>query len=178
MKFTGLILMCAASSLALLLPALGVVKFPVLDNQIAAGVAPGSDPDLARASSASSAPYSAASASSGTQNQGLPGQLLGQLPSFPDGNRAGNSGGQSNGLENGDPGTTAGLLAAAQASAGSTPEGNLDGSQNPNRQRLGRLPFTEIPSQRLGLGVWLLLVPIQFLGLGMWTFGTSPKRAK
>jgi hypothetical protein len=160
MKFTGLILMCAASSLALLLPALGVVKFPVLDNQIAAGVAPGSDPDLARASSASSAPYSAASAR------------------FPDGNRAGNSGGQSNGLENGDPGTTAGLLAAAQASAGSTPEGNLDGSQNPNRQRLGRLPFTEIPSQRLGLGVWLLLVPIQFLGLGMWTFGTSPKRAK
>jgi hypothetical protein len=179
MKFTGLILMCAASSLALLLPALGVVKFPVLDNQIAAGVAPGSDPDLARASSAASAaPYSAASASSGTQNQGLPGQLLGQLPSFPDGNRAGNSGGQSNGLGNGDPGTTAGLLAAAQASAGSAPEGNLDGSQNPNRPKLGRLPFTEIPSQRLGLGVWLLLVPVQFLGLGMWTFGTSPKRAK
>jgi hypothetical protein len=160
MKFTGLILMCAASSLALLLPALGVVKFPVLDNQIASGVAPGSDPDLARASSASSAPYSAASAR------------------FPDGNRAGNSGGQSNGLGNGDPGTTAGLLAAAQASAGSAPEGHLDGSQNPNRPRLGRLPFTEIPSQRLGLGVWLLLVPIQFLGLGMWTFGTSPKRAK
>ena len=157
MKFTGLILMCAASSLALLLPALGVVKFPVLDNQIAAEVASGSDPEQAPASSA---PYSAASAR------------------FPDGNRAGNSGGQSNGLGNGDPGTTAGLLAAAQASAGSTPEGNLDGSQNPNRQRLGRLPFTEIPSQRLGLGVWLLLVPIQFLGLGMWTFGTSPKRAK
>jgi hypothetical protein len=161
MKFTGLILMCAASSLALLLPALGVVKFPVLDNQIAAGVAPGSDPEQAAASSAASAaPYSAASAR------------------FPDGNRAGNSGGQSNGLGNGDPGTTAGLLAAAQASAGSAPEGHLDGSQNPNRQRLGRLPFTEIPSQRLGLGVWLLLVPIQFLGLGMWTFGTSPKRAK
>jgi hypothetical protein len=180
MKFTGLILMCAASSLALLLPALGVVKFPVLDNQIAAGVAPASDPDLARgaSSAASSAPYSAASARSGTQNQGLPGQLLGQLPGFPDGNRAGNSGGQSNGLGNGDPGTTAGLLAAVQASAGSAPEGNLDGSQNLNRQRLGHLPFTEIPSQRLGLGVWLLLVPVQFLGLGMWTFGTSPKRAK
>jgi len=157
MKFTGLILMCAASSLALLLPALGVVKFPVLDNQIAAGVASGSDPEHAPASSA---PYSAASAR------------------FPDGDRAGNSGGQSNGLENGDPGTTAGLLAAAQASVQSEPEGNLDGSQNPNRQRLGRIPFTEIPSQRLGLGVWLLLVPIQFLGLGMWTFGTSPKRAK
>jgi hypothetical protein len=179
MKFTGLILMCAASSLALLLPALGVVKFPVLDNQIAAGVAPGSDPDLARSSSAvSSAPYSAVSARSGTQNQGLPGQLLGQLPGFPDGNRAGNSGGQSNGLGNGDPGTTAGLLAAAQASAGNAPVGHSDGSQDPNRPKLGRIPFTEIPSQRLGLGVWLLLVPVQFLGLGMWTFGTSPKRAK
>jgi hypothetical protein len=173
MKFTGLILMCAASSLALLLPALGVVKFPVLDNQIASGVAPGSDPDLAPASSAP-----AVSARSGTQNQGLPGQLLGQLPGFPDGNRAGNSGGQSNGVGNGDPGTTAGLLAAAQASAGSAPGGQFDGSQNPNRSRLGHLPFTEIPSQRLGLGVWLLLVPVQFLGLGMWTFGTSPKRAR
>ena len=175
MKFTGLILMCAASSLALLLPALGVVKFPVLDNRIAAGGAPGPDPELA---AASSAPYSAASARSGTQNQGLPGQLLGQLPGFPDGNRAGNSAGESNGVGNGDPGNTAGLLAAAQASVQSEPEGNLDGSQNPNRQRLGRIPFTEIPSQRLGLGVWLLLVPVQFLGLGMWTFGTSPKRGK
>lgn len=29
MKFTGLILMCAASSLALLLPAMGVVHFPM-----------------------------------------------------------------------------------------------------------------------------------------------------
>jgi len=171
MKFTGLILMCAASSLALLLPALGVVKFPVLDNRIVAGGAPGSDPELAPASSA---PYSAALASSGTQNQGLPGQL----PGFPDGSRAGNSAGQPNGVGNGDSGTTAGLLAAAQASVQSEPEGNLDGSQNPNRQRLGRIPFTEIPSQRLGLGVWLLLVPVQFLGLGMWTFGTSPKRAK
>ena len=171
--------MCAASSLALLLPALGVVKFPVLDNRTVAGGAPGSDPELAPASSA---PYSAASARSGTQNQGLPGQLLGQLPGklpgFPDGSRAGNSEGESNGLGNGDPGTTAGLLAAAQASVQSEPEGNLDGSQNPNRQRLGRIPFTEIPSQRLGLGVWLLLVPVQFLGLGMWTFGTSPKRGK
>ena len=175
MKFTGLILMCAASSLALLLPALGVVKFPVLDNRIAVGGAPGSDPEL---EPASSAPYSAALARSGTQNQGLPGKLPGQLPGVPDGNRAGNSAGQPKGVGNGDPGTTAGLLAAAQASAQSGPEGNLDGSQNPNRLRLGRLPFTEIPSQRLGLGVWLLLVPVQFLGLGMWTFGTSPKRGK
>lgn len=29
-KFTGLILICAASALALLLPALGVVKFPIV----------------------------------------------------------------------------------------------------------------------------------------------------
>ena len=32
MKFIGLILMCAASSMALLLPAMGVVKFPILDQ--------------------------------------------------------------------------------------------------------------------------------------------------
>lgn len=171
MKFTGLILMCAASSLALLLPALGVVKFPVLDNRIAVGGAPGSDPELAPASSAESG-------RSGPQNQGLPGQLPGQLPGFPDGSRAGNSAGEYKGVGDGDPGTTAGLLAAAQASVQNEPERNLDGSQNQNRKRLGRIPFTEIPSQRLGLGVWLLLVPVQFLGLGMWTFGTSPKRGK
>ncbi|MFO0013108.1 MAG: hypothetical protein ACK553_10215 [Planctomycetota bacterium] len=39
MKFTGLILICAASSLALLLPALGVVKFPMVDSrQASAGL--------------------------------------------------------------------------------------------------------------------------------------------
>ncbi len=32
MKFTGLILICAASCLALILPAIGVVKFPVVDQ--------------------------------------------------------------------------------------------------------------------------------------------------
>jgi hypothetical protein len=33
MKFTGLILICATSSLALLLPALGMVKFPMVDQR-------------------------------------------------------------------------------------------------------------------------------------------------
>jgi hypothetical protein len=32
MKFTGLILICAASALALLLPALGMVKFPMVET--------------------------------------------------------------------------------------------------------------------------------------------------
>ena len=33
MKFTGLILICATSALALLLPALGMVKFPMVDQR-------------------------------------------------------------------------------------------------------------------------------------------------
>lgn len=41
-KFTGLILICAASALALLLPALGVVKFPMVPGTVAPGtVVPG-----------------------------------------------------------------------------------------------------------------------------------------
>lgn len=41
-KFTGLILICAASALALLLPALGVVKFPMVSGMIVPGtIVPG-----------------------------------------------------------------------------------------------------------------------------------------
>lgn len=36
-KFTGLILICAASALALLLPALGVVKFPMVSGTMVPG---------------------------------------------------------------------------------------------------------------------------------------------
>ncbi|MCY3007376.1 MAG: hypothetical protein NTV29_15540 [Planctomycetota bacterium] len=168
MKFIGLILMCAASSMALLLPAMGVVKFPVLDNGIATELAP-----------ASLAP---ASASSGTPSQTMPGNLTGQLTGLPtgslSGNLPGNLLGQTSAAGSSDPQTTAGLLAAAQVSGQNDPAADLADSQSPNRQWLGKLPFTDIPTQRLGLGVWLLLVPILFLGLGLWTFGSSPKSVK
>jgi hypothetical protein len=48
MKFTGLILICATSALALLLPALGMVKFPMVDVRSESSVAidPSAPPGL------------------------------------------------------------------------------------------------------------------------------------
>jgi len=129
MKFMGLILMCAASSMALLLPAMGVVKFPVLDESTLQSLV-----------------------------------------------------GEAGDAENRDPQTSPGMLVAAQVSGQpSNPEAtglqrNTSGSTK--TEYLGKIPFTQIGSQRVGLGVWLLLLPTILLGLAMWTFGSSPKSSK
>jgi len=131
MKFIGLILMCAASSMALLLPAIGVVKFPILDQA------------------------SLQQAQASTSQDPL----------------------QSTPAQNPDPQTSAGLLIAAQVSgADNAPQ--VPQPPAPTSELLGKLPFTQIPSQRMGLGVWLLLVPSILLGLAMWTFGSNPKTSK
>lgn len=44
MKFTGLILICAASSLALILPATGVVRFPMQTGAVVALIGQGNAP--------------------------------------------------------------------------------------------------------------------------------------
>jgi hypothetical protein len=131
MKFIGLILMCAASSMALLLPAIGVVKFPILDQA------------------------SLQQAQASTSQDPL----------------------QSTPAQNPDPQTSAGLLIAAQVS-GADIAPHVPQPPAPNSELLGKLPFTQIPSQRMGLGVWLLLVPAILLGLAMWTFGSNPKTSK
>jgi len=135
MKFMGLIVMCAASCIALLLPAAGVVKFPVLD------------------------------------------QATLQSLSVPN---ADQNGGTATHAQATDPQASAGLLVAAQvsaqdnAAAGQPNSASLPGA----RKLLGKIPFTQVPSQRVGLGVWLLLLPAMLIGLGMWTFGSSPKASK
>lgn len=60
MKFTGLILICATSALALLLPALGLVKFPMVDvrSESSAGIDSSVPPGLPVATLAPSAPAS------------------------------------------------------------------------------------------------------------------------
>jgi len=131
MKFIGLILMCAASSMALLLPAIGVVKFPILDQESL---------QQAQASTSQDSP-------------------------------------QSTPAQNPDPQTSTGLLVAAQVSgADNAPQAPQPPA--PTSELLGKLPFTQIPSQRTGLGIWLLLVPSILLGLAMWTFGSNPKTSK
>ena len=127
MKFMGLILMCAASSMALILPALGVVKFPVLDQQTLQALA-------------------------------AEAQSLGQNPVPP--------------APSSEPQSSAGLSAAAQVSAQQQPQ---ETSTTTSGSTLGKIPFTQIGSQKVGLGVWLLLLPTLLVGLAMWTFGSSPK---
>ena len=130
MKFMGLILMCAASSMALLLPAMGVVKFPVLNQATIQGLI--------------------------DETQGTTANIA----------------------ENPDPQTSAGMLVAAQISgAPNTPE-TTESKGSIKTDYLGKIPFTQIGSQRVGLGVWLLLLPTILLGLVMWTFGSSPKSSK
>jgi hypothetical protein len=43
---------------------------------------------------------------------------------------------------------------------------------------LGKIPFTQIASQKLGLGVWLSLGPVMLLGLGIWTLAPAPRKLK
>ena len=130
MKFMGLILMCAASSMALLLPAMGVVKFPVLNQATIQGLI--------------------------DETQGTTANIA----------------------ENPDPQTSAGMLVAAQISgAPNTPEAT-ESKGSIKTDYLGKIPVTQIGSQRVGLGVWLLLLPTILLGLFMWTFGSSPKSSK
>jgi hypothetical protein len=82
-----------------------------------------------------------------------------------------------------DAQASAGLLIAAQVSAqdnaqaASTPVENGPSSSTTSHP-LGKIPFTQIGSQRVGIGVWLLLMPTLLVGLGMWTFGSSPKTSK
>lgn len=132
MKFMGLILMCAASIMALVLPALGVVKFPVLDQQALQALS--------------------AKAESLSQSQEASALTV-------------------------DPQASPGLLVAAQVSGEQNPPGALPLPDKPSLggPDLGKIPFTQIDSQKIGLGVWLLLLPALLVGLGMWTFGSSPK---
>jgi hypothetical protein len=136
MKFAGLILICASFSLALLLPALGVVKFPTLPTN-----SPGTPTNL------------------NGQSTGLSPQTNGSLDA-----------------------PTPGLLAATAASTSdpSNPQSLNDQSLNtqPYNDKLGKIPFTQIQSQRVALGAWVLLVPTLLVGLAMWTFSPPPKGAK
>jgi len=149
MKFAGLILICASSSLALLLPALGVVKFPLQSNPSSSNASWTTSPQ------ASPSPPGAVVSS---EPQGtLVGSLLGSNLPLPPGN-----------LQSGSstPSTTLG--------ANTDPRSSMD----PPSIGLGKIPFTQIASQKLGLGVWLSLGPVMLLGLGIWTLAPAPRKLK
>lgn len=129
MKFTGLIIICAASCLALILPAIGVVQFPV--GGVAGVVSPNS-----------------------------------QAPA---------QGGMFSGT-NGS--STANAPFGLPVTTNNAPQGNslLPQSIIPQATQLqaAMTDTTEKPINKIGLGIWLLLVPIGLVGFAMWTFGRNP----
>ena len=148
MKFTGLILICASSCLALLLPAIGLVKFPFLTTQASGPTQASADP--------AGLPVSALSNGMANPN------ALGGLGSPSSGGAGGGGTANSNG-------------------GGANPWGIPIGSTDPLPEplgALGKLPFTDIPTQKYGLGAWLLLGPMALVGLALWTFSTRPSSSR
>ena len=145
MKFAGLILICASSSLALLLPALGVVKFPMIsENQSATPI----------------------SSSTQSDTPGLP----------PSGLQAAAESSAASILNPNAPNT--GLPVTFNGTGQPTPSNPQFDNSNQQSNQLGKLPFTDIPTQKVGLGAWLLLAPTLLVGLAMWTFSPPPKGPK
>lgn len=146
MKFTGLVLICATSCLALILPAIGVVHFP--KAQLSA------TSDSISASSTASVPVTARIAPnpipiSTPWTQATPQQEI--KPSL-------------NGMPNSPfPGST-------------FPPAALPQPELTHRAPLA--PDAAIPSNKLGMGIWLLLAPVCLIGLAMWSFSPNPSIAK
>lgn len=144
MKFTGLILICASSCLALILPAIGVVQFPKLSQTIHATTETGGIP--------TSFPF-------GVQKP--PGSYPNNLPwtqttpprdFLPNSNNA-----------------TYSPFPAAILPPGST-QTPLEGAAAPAPHVTDATP----PGNKLGMGIWLLLAPVCLIGLAMWTFSPNP----
>jgi hypothetical protein len=154
MKFTGLILMCASSCLALLLPALGIVKFPK--------VSPGSIPSPTMVSTPGyagaipqNAPQTTPLASTGNASNWLPASSYSNSQAvLPPGQLVSSS--------NLSP-----MFPAPEASTYNNPSPANDPSLiNPNAATNSM--------SRFGMGIWLLLGPVCLIGLAIWTFSPNP----
>ena len=147
MKFTGLILICATSCLALILPAIGVVHFP--------------KEQLTASSGSIAASSSTGSVSVTTQN------ALNPIP-------------------NSLPWTQATPQQEIKPSLNGIPNSPFPGSTLPPAvlpQPQSTDPATlainaTVSSDKLGMGIWLLLAPICLIGLAMWSFSPNPSVTK
>ena len=160
MKFTGLILICATSCLALILPAIGVVQFPKTSESLSAASSLASSPSLpvstqsGMGSSPTNLPWTQSippnsQQASPFQSYTLPPSLM--PPSLMPPNAAPQT-----------PLINQAAMEAAGQFNGGVPQ--LDGTLK--------------SGGKLGMGVWLMLVPICLIGLAMWTFAPNPSGAK
>ena len=163
MKFTGLILICATSCLALILPAIGVVHFPKTSESLSAASSIASSQGLPVSTqsgmgfSPTNLPWSQVLPPSSQQalppssQQASPFQASTMPPSL-----------MPPGPTSQPPMTSQAAMDAAGQFNGSAPQ--LDGTAN--------------SGGKLGMGVWLMLVPVCLIGLAMWTFAPNPSGAK
>lgn len=168
MKFWGLILICASSSLSLLLPALGLVKFPMQPHPVG---------------DATSAQWPNVPPNLNTPSDGRIPNALGAQPT-----------GMSNDPRNAGPWAGNGIAALPSPSGPAPresptlpvsapllpralgPNGSpANVASDPPSLALGKLPFTQVPTQKVGLGIWLLLGPLMLLGLAIWTLSPGPR---
>jgi len=155
MKFTGLILICATSCLALILPAIGVVHFPKTSESLSAASSIASSQGLPVSTqsgmgfSPTNLPWSQVLPPS--SQQVLPFHASTMPPSL-----------MPAGPTSQPPMTSQAPMDAAGQFNGSAPQ--LDG--------------TASSGGKLGMGVWFMLVPVCLLGLAMWTFAPNPSGAK
>jgi len=148
MKFIGLILICATSCLALILPAIGVVQFPkITSSKIGtSGVKP-------------TQPVGVFDTNDRFFTSQSANQFAGQrdiFPSFasnpvPDNQRFG-------GFPSPFPNQT-------------QPDPQQPETWNADSQ-------TNVTGSKIGLGMWLLLAPVCLLGLVLWTLSPTPSGSK
>lgn len=146
MKFTGLILICATSCLALILPAIGVVHFPKAHQAATAGSISASSTvsfPVMMQNSPNPIPYNSPWTRASPQQEIQP---------------------SSNGMPNSPfPGST-------------LPPTSLPQPQLTNPASLAS--DAAISSNKLGMGIWLLLAPVCLIGFAMWSFSPNPSIAK
>lgn len=155
MKFTGLILICASSCLALILPAIGVVHFPQATPYASAGL----EPPTFATSAPVSAPQSPGSIQSNVPSPSQWKPAMPQRDFLPESLNSPPQQSATSPFSSGSPEPSRGAY---------TPQGTET-----------NLPPTSTPAgQKFGMGVWLLLAPICLIGLAMWTFSPNPSGGK
>ncbi len=160
MKFTGLILICATSCLALILPAIGVVHFPKNGSSTpsATTLAPSqSFPVMAQSTLGSppaTQPWTQDLPPASQPNSPFPGSALPNLGLPP-------SPGSPPNPTSLPPFTNLTPMDAT---------GQLQGVQNADG--------TNASTNKLGMGIWLLLAPVCLIGLAMWSLSPNPSGAK
>ena len=151
MKFTGLILICASSCLALILPAFGIVQFPKVNQSMPIFMG------------------AARPVSSGTNNlAGVPQTPFTQLQSSSSNFRQTNPNSNSDVLPGGFPAST---NSAASPFPPSTSTPSLTAITPDTTPSNGA-------ASKFGMGVWLLLGPVCLIGLGLWSFSPNPSGSR